>query len=79
MLDFIERNYLLVSYFVGFFIWVIDIKIMSTDFLIFLALSPLLATLTGSIALLAMLLAFFPIIYGYELFKMIFCNSSKRF
>ena len=71
MLDFIEEHFGIVSYLVGFVIWAADMdKILSTDFLIFLILSPLLATLTGAIAILAALILFMPIIYGYDLLKM---------
>ena len=76
MLDFIEKHFGIVSYLVGFVIWTADTeKILSTDFLIFLILSPLLATITGAIAILAAFILFMPIIYGYELFKMMVCEN----
>ena len=75
MLDFIEKHFGIVSYLVGFVIWTADMdKILSTDFLIFLILSPLLATITGAIAILALLLIFFPVIYAYGLIKMMICE-----
>jgi len=73
-LDLIENHYFFVSYIVGFIIWFIDIKIWSTDFIIFLILSPLLATFTGAIAILAVTIILMPVLYGIDLFKIIFCN-----
>jgi len=73
-LDLIENHYFFVSYIVGFIIWFIDIKIWSTDFIIFLILSPLLATFTGAIAILAATIILMPVLYGMDLFKIIFCN-----
>jgi len=76
MLDFIERHFGILSYLVGFVIWTADTeKILSTDFLIFFILSPLLATLTGAIVILALLLIFFPVIYAYGLIKMTICEK----
>jgi len=73
-LDFIENHYFFVSYVVGFIIWFIDIKLWNTDFIIFLILSPLLATFTGAIAILAVTIILIPVLYGIDLFKIIFCN-----
>ena len=76
MLNFLENHLFLASYVVGFCIFVFDdMKIFSDDFIFFIMISPVVATFTGLIAIIFLLLALMPIVYLVDIIKMLFCKK----
>ena len=76
ILKLIEQNFIFISYVTGFNMWAWDIEVFSKEFLYFLLISPILATLTGMIALLAALVVLMPILYIIDLFKISFMQKK---
>ncbi len=74
ILNFVERYFIFTSYVIGFNIIAWDMNIFTQEFLYFLILSPIIATLTGMIVVIATVVALLPIVYAIDLFKMMFCN-----
>ena len=74
ILNFVERYFIFTSYVIGFNIIAWDMNIFTQEFLYFLILSRIIATLTGMIVVIATVVALLPIVYAINLFKMMFCN-----